>query len=365
MKKLFAFLCAICLFAPFGTTASPSWQDRTTEIPTTTLDSHVNLPYLSFSTGRGTDWLIGNPNRLFHVMPDRILDLTPDLQKFGLSNIRQVATDGSGWVILGDMSTWQTKPDIAMHYDGMYWKNVSQIIRSLPQDEWIGKITGKQGFWYIATDRNLYAWHDALSEPAKIILPESFKEPRTSSINIDPVQHGWILNFEQKNGPKSIIMGHDVMDRRFFFFDGQNIQELTSRFGNISNHSTIGSNGGNILVIGAIIDADQTRYKAYLSDGLKVTDVSGHLKNLLPENIPINSQYFLNQARITWSGESWIFTNATKNLAVWNQNQKPKLLANTDHTVLNAGYGKNGTILISGYKTVETATTPFFSIFKP
>ena len=282
MKKLFVLTCLLSLSLPSGIIASPSWQDKSSEIPATTLDSHINLPYISFVKSRGNDWLVGNPNQLFHVMPERILDLTPDLAKFGMSDIRQIATDGSGWLVVGDMNTWQSKPDIAMHYDGMYWKNVSQMIRSLPHDEWIGEIVGKQGIWYIVTDKHLYAWHDALSEPAIIRLPESFKEPRTSSINIHPVQYGWMLNFEQKNGPKSIAAGHDIIDRRFFFFDGQNFQELTSLFGNLSNYSTIGSNGGNILVIGATINADSTIYKAYLSDGIKVTNVSGTLKESSP-----------------------------------------------------------------------------------
>ncbi len=364
MKKLFILTCLFSLSLPSGIFASSSWQDKSSEIPTTTLDKHINIPYISFVKSRGNDYLVGNPNQLFQVLPDGIIDLTPDLVKFGMNNIRQIATDGSGWLVIGDMNTWQTKPDIAMHYDGKYWKNVSYFIRALPHDEWIGEIVGKQGIWYVVTDKHLYAWHDALTEPAVIPLPNSFKEQRTSAINIHPVQNGWILNFEQKNGPKSITAGHDIIDRRFFFFDGQNFQELTSLFGNISNYSTIGSNGGNILIIGATIDANSTSYKAFLSDGKKVTNVSSHLKDLLPENIPATSQYFLNQSQITWSGEAWIFINATKHLAIWNQNQKPKLLPDMSDIILNVGYGKNGTVLLSGYKN-ENSTSPLLKFFMP
>ncbi|MDF1497084.1 MAG: hypothetical protein P1P90_03405 [Patescibacteria group bacterium] len=364
MKKLFALICLLSLGLPSGLRATPSWQDKSSQIPETVLDTHINIPYISFVKSRGNDWLAGNPNQLFHVMPDRILDLTPDLQSFGMSDIRQIATDGSGWLIIGDQKTWQTKPDIVMHYDGKYWNNVSQIIRTIPASEWIGEIAGKQGIWYIVTDKNLYAWHSALSESAVISLPESFREPRTSAIGISPVANGWILNFEQKNGPKSIAMGRDIMDRRFFFFDGLNFQELTSLFGNISNHSTIGTNGSNILVLGAYIDTDKIIYNAYLSDGVNVTNVSGHIKDLIPDFIPVNSQYFLNQAKITWSGNSWIFTNSTKKLAVWNQNQKPKLLPDSETNILDVGYGKNGSVLMSGYKSKDKIT-PSLTFFQP
>jgi len=364
MKKSLAILGILGLLAPFGTTASPSWQNTSPNLPASVLDAHVNLPYFSFSVSRGNDWLVGNTNQLFHVSADTVLDLTPDLQKFGFNNIRQVATDGSGWLIVGDISTWQTKPDIAMHYDGKYWKNVSTAIRLLPHDEWIGEITGKQGVWYFVTDKNIYLWHDALSEPAKITLPGAFKEPRTSSISIHPVQYGWMLNFEQKNGPKSIYAGRDVIDRRFFFFDGQNFQEQTSAFGNLSNYSTIGSNGANILVMGAVINAKTVDYKAYLSNGKNITDLSGHLKDLLPQNISPNSQYFLTQSKITWSGESWIFTNTSNKMAFWNQSHKPKFLPDAPFNILGVGYGKHGTVLISGYKNTEPPS-PALTLFKP
>jgi hypothetical protein len=364
MYKFLSILIAITFLTPSLAHAA-SWQDRSSEIPTTYLDKYVSIPYISFSKSRGNDWLAGNQNQLFHVLPDRIIDLTPDLKKFGFGNIRQISTDGNVWLILGDAHIWQSKPDIAMIYDGKYFKNVSTFLKTIPRDEWINQITGKQGLWYIVTDKNIYSWHSALSAPSKITTPSSFKEPRVSAITIHPVTHGWILNFEQKNGPKSISQGRNITDRRFFFFDGQNFQELTSLFSNMSNFSTIGSNGSNILAIGSVINNDSTIFKAFLSDGINITDVSSNLKTILPANIPSYSQLFLNIGNIAWSGSAWVFTNDTKNLAIWYQNQQPKLLANTYDNIIDVGYGKSGTILMSGYNTNVANIFPRLIMLQP
>jgi hypothetical protein len=362
MKQFLAAIILFSLFLPPQAQAS-SWIDRSAEIPTTTLDEYIKIPYLSISKSRGRDWLAGNPNQLFHVLPDRTIDLTPTLKEFGLGSIRQVATDGKVWLIIGDANIWQSRPDLAFIYDGKYFNNVSNIFRNLPKDEWIGQITGKDGLWYIATDKNIYIWHSALNEAAKISVPNSFKEPRLSFLRMHAVSHGWIIEFEQKNGPKSISLGKTITDRRFFFFDGQNYQELTSLFGNISNFSTVGTNGGNILVIGAVINNSSYHYKAFLSDGIKVNDVSGHLKNLLPQSIPPSVQHFLNQATITWSGNSWIFANATNNLSIWNQSKQPQILKDPVDNFLDIGYSKNGTVLISGYKQKQGSLTPLLLQF--
>lgn len=358
MKPYLIIICLLSLLLPPRAIAA-NWQNKSTTLPATYLDNYIKMPYLSISVSRGHDWLAGNPNRLFHVTTDNIIDLTPRIKKFGLTSIRRVATDGSSWLIMGDAEVWQTHPDVAFTYDGKYIKNVSSAIRDIPRDEWISQITGKNGLWYIVTDKNIYAWHDALTKPAKISLPTSFREPRIENPKMHSVKHGWMVEFTQKHGPLSITHARNITDRRFFQFDGQNFQELSSLFGNnMSGESVIGSNGGNILVIGTVYDMFSYHYRAYLSDGKQVTDVTHAFKQILPAKITPTSQIFLNQAAITWTGKSWLLHNHKHNLATWRQSDHAKLLPDTSDIILAAGYGKNGSALLSGYKNNDDHISP-------
>ncbi len=364
MKRILALILIACILFPSGTQAS-NWLDRSAEIPATVLDGYVDLPYLSFVQSRGSDWLAGNPNRLFHVLPDKIIDLTPDLMKFGFSNIRQISTDGSGWIILGDAHVWQTQPDLAMHYDGMYWKNISHVIRSIPRDEWIGDVAGKQGMWYIATNKNLYGWHTAFDEPVKIQVPESFLEPRASELRLHSVLHGWIIEFEQKNDPKSLALGQTVIEKRFFFFDGQNFNEITSALDNPSSYATTGTNGHDLLVISVSITPERFQYHAKTTNGKNFSDNDKKISPILPRDILPTSQLFLNQSKIIWTGSAWLIISPSNQTAIWHPATNAKLLPPTTDTFINAGYGKNGIVLLTGYKNNQGTLTPRLVQFQP
>jgi hypothetical protein len=357
MKSLFALALFICLFLPIRTHAE-NWLDRSHEIPTTVLDNYVNIPYFSFAQSRGHDWLAGNPNQLIHVLPETIIDLTPDLLKFGFSNIRRVSTDGSGWIILGDARAWQSRPDLAMYYDGMYFKNISHVIRALPRDEWIGDIAGKQGMWYIATHKNLYAWHSAFDEPIKIKLPDGLLEARVSEPQLFSVEHGWIIVFEQNNHLKSLAVGRKTIEKRFYFFDGQNFSEITDKLGNLSSYSTIGSNGKELFIMGSSITPEQTTYHAYTTNGLIIKNVYNIIASLLPNTISAESQIFANQTKAVWTGSAWFFISPAKQAAIWHPAMNAKLLPTTKDTFLNAGYGKNGVILLTGYSDKQGLHEP-------
>ncbi len=364
MKRFLVLILIACILFPSGTQAG-NWLDRSAEIPETVLDSYMDLPYLSFVQSRGNDWLAGNPNRLFHVLPDKTIDLTPDLIEFGFSNIRRVSTDGSGWIVLGDARVWQSRPDLAFHYDGMYWKNISHIVRSLPRDEWIGDIAGKQDMWYIATDKNIYGWHTAFDEPVKIKLPESFLEPRVSELRLHSVLHGWIIEFEQRNDPKSLALGRIVIEKRFFFFDGQNFNEITSALGNPSSYAAIGTNGHDLLVISASITPKQIVYQAKTTDGKNFSDNGKKLAPILPPDILPASQLFLNQSKIIWTGSAWLIVSPSNQSAIWQPATDAKLLPPTIDTFINAGYGKNGVVLLAGYKNNQGVLSPRLVQFQP
>lgn len=357
MKKPL-FLILICLLIYPAPSQAQTWRDISVEMPQTVLDEYVNIPYISFTSSRGSSWLAGNPNQLFLVLPEKIIDLTADLKDFGFTGIRQVATDGSSWLILGDAHVWQSKPDIAMLYDGKYFTNISNIIHYIPGDEQITQITGKQGLWYIITDKNIYLWHQALTSPAKINLPAPFKEPRLSAVKLHPVKNGWIAEFDQKNGPKSLKSGQDILDKRLFYFDGNRFQELTSLFHNISNYSSIGTNGSQILVIGADLNGNSFKNKAFLSDGITVYDVSNTFSEILPTTINPESQDFLTQTQIVWSGNSWNFLNTNRKIAIWQPGTQAKYAPDTSDNFLSAGYGSNGLMLFSGYKIKNREIIP-------
>ncbi len=363
MKKPLFLLLITCLLVTPIKTDSAQWRDLSDQIPQTVLDEYVEIPYISFAVSRGTDWLSGNPNQLFHVLQDKIIDLTPDLKEFGLTGIRQVATDGSAWFIMGDAHVWQSFPDMALIYDGKYYTNISNVIHHIPSDEQITQITGKQGLWYLVTDKNIYLWHQVLNSPAKIDLPNAFKEPRLSGIKLHPVKNGWIAEFEQKNGPKSLKSGQDVLDKRLFYFEGSRFQELTSLFDNISNYSTIGSNGTHILLIGAKINSDGFRYKAFISDGITITDVTASCSSILPAQINPESQNFLTQSQIVWSGNSWTFINSNKQIAAWQPNTTAKILPQTLDNFIISGYGKHGQTLLGGYRNENGLLLPRLVLF--
>lgn len=364
MKRILILILIACIIFPSYAHAG-NWIDRSAEIPETVLDSYMDLPYLSFVQSRGNDWLAGNPNRLFHVLPDKTIDLTPDLIKFGFSNIRRMATDGSGWIVIGDARVWQSQPDLAFHYDGMYWKNISHVIRAIPRDEWVGDIAGKQGMWYIATHKNLYAWHTAFDEPVKITVPDDFMEPRTSELHLYPVEHGWIIEFEQKNDVKSLTRGESVIEKRFFFFDGQNFNQITSALGNPSSHTTIGTNGKEMFIIGASLTPDAVHYRAYTTNGKNFNNHINKLTAIIPADISPSSQSFLNQSKIIWTGSAWLIFSPSNQTAIWHPATNAKLLPPTTDTFINAGYGKNGIILLTGYKNNQGTLTPRLVQFQP
>ncbi len=364
MKRIFILFLIVYILFPSHAQAG-NWLDRSSEIPKTVLDNYVDSPYLSFAQSRGNDWLAGNPNQLFHVLPNKIIDLTPDLIKFGFSNIRRVSTDGSGWIILGDANVWQSRPDLAFYYDGMYWKNISHVIRSLPHDEWISDIVGKQGMWYIATHKNLYSWHTAFDELIKINIPSAFTEPRSSEFHLFPVSYGWIVEFEQMNDSKSLALGQTVIEKRFFFFDGQNFNEITSALGNLSSYTVIGTNGHDLLVAGACITPGQIKYQAMTTDGKNFFDHLKKLTTILPFNILPSSQLFLNQSKIIWTGSAWLIISTSNQIAVWQPSTNAKLLPPTVDTFINAGYSKNGIVLLVGYKNNQGILSPRLVQFQP
>ena len=350
--RLIAFTALLFLLPVISKAESKiTWQDRSQEIPQTVLDEHISSAYLSFSASRGDEWLVGNPNQLLQVLPDKTINLTPQLSDIGYKNIRQVASDGEGWLIIGDSSIWLSESDLAFRYDGMYWKNVSHILTSLPAQEWLGTVIGKHGIWIIPTEHHLYMWHEALNEPAIIPLPDALNEPRVSPLSFNAVREGWIVDFVQQNGPKSIVWGSPQYDKRFFFFDGQNFQEITSKLGSPSIYSALGSNGNEILLIGAITSPKDNTFQfvALRTDGQKIINVTRNFRYIFSNNLTLPQQPFLTQSRITWNGKTWILIDQAKNCATFDNTNPVASCGLTKDTFLNLGYGLNGKTISVGF----------------
>ncbi|MFA6503625.1 MAG: hypothetical protein WCT54_01570 [Patescibacteria group bacterium] len=269
-RLLQACLLAIMLGASTSNSAmaaSLSWTDLSAQIPTTTLDEMADYPLLSFASSRGTEWLVGNPNQLFQVTSQqKIFDLTPDLKKFGLQKIRQVASDGQGWIVVGDSSPWYSQPDLAFLYDGMYWKNASGVMASLPPQEWVGQIIGKRGLWIIPTSRGLFVWQSSLKTIANIPLPKNLMDNGFDKIDFYALKYGWLMAVE---------IGQD---KHHYLFDGQNFQDVSPRIGQTNKTTAIGSNGAAALIVTAQTDTKIPKVTATYFDGRSSYKLDAHFR---------------------------------------------------------------------------------------
>ena len=357
MKFIAPFLLLVLILMPIKgfTQVIPD----TTSETYTQLDPNNHIPYYSFASSRGDEWLVGNSNQLFHVSKDATYDLVPQLKEHGYLSIRKVATDGRSWLILGDTTLWNSKPDLAFLYDGIYLKDISEILYNIPDHEWIGNISGKQGLWLITTDKNIYLWHNALANIMPLELPQAFKEPRVSDIELIPVAKGWLLSFIQQNGPKSISHGYPLFDRRVFFYDGETTQETTSLYKNISSLSAIGSNGKKAIFIGAIFSAEKLapEYAYFESTGLDVKQMPLPNNNIFNNSLPAQRQPFLSNGKITWSGTSWIMHD-NKNVAEFFNNTQLNSYHQNNFTIINSGYGAGNNALLVGYQIQKNTITP-------
>ncbi|MBU2566798.1 hypothetical protein KKG46_04545 [Patescibacteria group bacterium] len=328
------------------------------------LDAGNQIPYFSFASSRGDEWLIGNANELFHITKNNTYDLAPTLKENNFLSIRKIATDGQNWLVLGDSTLWNAQPDLAFLYDGMYFKNISNILYNIPDHEWIGNISGKQGLWLITTDKNIYLWHNALSELSPLELPLAFKEPRVSDIELTPITKGWLLSFIQQNGPKSIAHGYPIFDRRIFYYDGNTIQETTSLYKNISSLSAIGSNGKYAIIIGAIFSTDKLtpEFAYFESTGLEVKQIQLPKNNIFNNSLSAHRQPFLSGGRIVWTGKSWLIHD---NINILEFTKASDLISysQTEYTIINSAYGSNKQAVLVGYQKQNNSIVPKIELF--
>ncbi|MFZ6015300.1 MAG: hypothetical protein ACOYUZ_03000 [Patescibacteria group bacterium] len=360
LRPLFFCLIISLVIAP-QSFANDGWRDASDLIPQTYLDDRIHLPYLSFIKSRGQEWLIGNPNQLFKYSETEIIDLTPKLKQIGFKNIRQIAGDGQSWLIIGDSSIWLQAPDLFFHYDGNYLKDISSTFQHLADDDYVGQISGKQGMWLIPTKYSLYAWHSSLLNPYKINLPDSFKEPRLQEPRIYPIVNGWIIDFVQKNGPKSIASGNDQLDRRFFYYHDDQFQEITSALGNLSHISILQSNGQQLLAMGSsFVDINKSVYRAYLTDGNHFQDISNDFAKIFNPDVPDKFQPYINQGFITNIGRNWIIADSTHNALLYHHPSISKISG--QKILLNSGYGTNHAIFV-GYKIKDGQNLPALLIY--
>lgn len=316
--------------------ASLNWTDLSAQIPTTTLDETADYPLLSFASSRGTEWLVGNPNQLFQVTSQqKIFDLTPDLKKFGFQKIRQVASDGQGWIVVGDSSPWYSQPDLAFLYDGMYWKNASGVMASLPPQEWVGQIIGKRGLWIIPTSRSLFVWQSSLKTIANIPLPKNLMDSGFDKMDFYALKYGWLMVVE--TGP----------DKHCYFFDGQNFQDVGRRLGLMNKTTSIGSNGAAALIVTAQTDAKTPKVTATYFDGRSSYKLDAHFRACVDQkNKAIK---FFPESDIVWDGKNWLMLDYRNHLTSFNGRSAVSVLPDTRDIFVSSAYGTSGTSLHVGF----------------
>lgn len=348
MRRLIISIALIALAWPGLSLAQTGlyWTDLSGKIPGAALDEKSRFPLLSFSASRGDEWLIGNPNQLFRVNArGNVADLTPELSKLGFKSIRQMAVDGQQWLIIGDSELWMTQPDLAIIYDGVYFKNVSFVLGQLSPGEWIGQIAGRRGYWIIPTEKSLYIWYSSMESAASIPLPLQF-QGHLDTLKFHSVKDAWIAEYLNFDPGRTIKYGSAQFTRRFFLFDGQNFKDITRSFGGLGKDSITISNGSSILAIGSARDAqNKTSIKAFSFDGKKVRDISRPLKGTDPD--------FFSEAQAVWNGKSWIIWNAQKNIIKFDSNNSISRLPDLKDSFLNAGYGTKGSVLMVGYRNTS------------
>ncbi len=322
--------------------AELTWTDLSPQIPPTTLDQNTVYPLLSFSSSRGTEWLAGNPNQLFHVTSkEKIFDLTPDLKKIGFEKIRQVASDGSHWLVIGDSSPWFNQPDLAFEYDGLYWHNVSFIMAALPPQEWIGRIAGKKNLWLLPTSKSLYVWHSSLNSLLKIDLPPELIDHGQIDFKFYSVQNGWLVKTINRTG------------LNLYLFDGQNFKNINQNL-RAGQMSCMASNGSAVIALETFPGAEninslQTSYY----DGNKFQILDRLLKPLT-QNIDV--YWDERNSHIVWNGKNWLLFNQDRRIAEFNGRQPLHFLSNTKDYFINSGYGTAGSALHVGYAINQEGT---------
>jgi hypothetical protein len=345
---LIASFCATCLGLAHPTLAAPvlKWTDLSPQIPTTTLDQTANYPLVSFASSRGTEWLAGNPNQLFQVTSKgKIFDLTPDLKNYGFQKIRQIASDGQGWLVVGDSSPWFTQPDMAFQFDGMYWKNVSPIMASLPPQEWVGQIVGKRGFWIIPMSRSLIIWQSSLKTIANIPLPNELIQSGYKKMDVYPLRTGWLMSVLTNGG------------RCFYVFDGQGFKKADQSFGAINRTTTFASNGAAVLALTAITPSTSPLRKgekggsativATYFDGAASRRLDSHFSSFV--DATKNEILFFPEAGLVWDGKNWILKDYRRHLMIFNGRSPASRLPDTRDNFIDSAYGTNGYALHVGY----------------
>lgn len=315
--------------------AELTWIDLSAQIPTTTLDQNINYPLLSFSSSRGREWLAGNPNQLFQVTSkEKIFDLTTDLKKIGFEKIRQVASDGSHWLVIGDSSPWFNQPDLAFKYDGMYWHNVSFIMTALPPQEWIGRVAGKKNIWLLPTGKSLYVWHSSLNSLLKINLPPELTGQGQIDFKFYSVENGWLVKTNNRHG------------QNFYLFDGQNFKNISQNL-RAGQRSCIASNGSEVILFETIPSAEAgqnvqaSRYHGY---GFQTID---KLLNPLTQNS--SGSWEEQNSHAVWNGKNWLIFNHDRRMAGFDGRRPLFLFKETKDYFINSGYGTTGSALHVGY----------------
>ncbi|MDD5726092.1 MAG: hypothetical protein PHC53_01620 [Patescibacteria group bacterium] len=335
--------------APLARAAEPAlrWTNLSSSVPTTTLDQTASYPLLSFASSRGTEWLAGSPNQLFQVTSKgKIFDLTPDLKKFGFQKIRQVASDGQSWLVIGDSSPWFSQPDLAFRYDGIYWKNVSPVMASLPPQEWVGQIVGKRGFWIIPTSRSLIVWQSSLKTIANIPLPPEIVQNQYQEMIFYPLRIGWLMDVKTSAG------------RCFYVFDGQNFKRADRSLGAINQTTTLASNGAAILSLTALSPTISPLSKGEGGGGkptIVATYFDGQSSRRLDQHFisfvdnKRKEILFFPEAGMVWDGKSWLLKDYRKHLMLFNGRAPVSRLPDTRDTFIDSAYGASGLALHVGY----------------
>jgi hypothetical protein len=316
--------------------ASLRWTDLSAQIPTTTLDTISGYPLISFASSRGTEWLAGNPNQLFQVTSKgKIFDLTPDLKKFGFQKIRQVASDGQGWLVVGDSGPWFTQPDLAFQFDGVYWKNVSPIMTSLPPQEWVGQIVGKRGFWIIPMSRSLIIWQSSLKTIANYPLPAELIQNGYQKLNILPLKNGWFMAVESGSG------------KSFYVFDGQNFKRVDRQLAAINETTTFASNGAAVLALTALTNPKKPIVVAVYFDGLYAKRLDQHFSFFVDQ---VKKEIlFFPEAGLVWDGKNWILKDYRRHLMSFSGRSSAFRLPDTRDFFIDSAYGTAGSALHVGY----------------
>ncbi len=329
---------AVCLILARPACAAPvlKWTDLSPQIPTTALDQTTGYPLISLASSRGSEWLAGNPNQLFQVTSKgKIFDLTPELKKNGFQKIRQVASDGQGWLVVGDSGPWFKQPDLAFQFDGMYWKNMSSIMALLPPQEWVGQIVGKRGFWIIPMSRSLIIWQSSLKTIANIPLPAELIQGGYKKLDVYPLKNGWLMAVELDGG------------RSFYVFDGQSFRRADRSFGLVNRTTTFASNGAAVLSLTAITDPKKPTVVAAYFDGSSSRRLDSHFASFVDK--AKNEILFFPEAGLVWDGKNWIMKDYRRHLMSFSGRSPASRLPDTRDYFIDSAYGTSGFALHVGY----------------